>query len=107
MQRVRKYGLAKNKKTAKLEIVIVKKYITITLVLVYKGVSIMLLGTVKWFNTKKGYGFIAPEKGEKDVFVHVTQLEKIGLRRLSDGQRVGYELYDDRGRIAAGNIKVL
>lgn len=67
----------------------------------------MLIGTVKWFNCKKGYGFIEPEASSKDVFVHITQLEKIGLKRLNDGQRVGYELYDDRGRIAAGNIKIL
>ncbi len=67
----------------------------------------MLSGTVKWFNSKKGYGFIEPDASDKDVFVHVTQLEKIGLKRLNDGQRVGYELYDDRGRIAAGNIKIL
>ena len=66
----------------------------------------MLLGTVKWFNNKKGYGFIEPEQGEKDVFVHITQLEKIGLRTLSDGQKIGYDLYDDRGRIAAGNIQI-
>lgn len=67
----------------------------------------MLSGTVKWFNSKKGYGFIEPDASDKDVFVHVTQLEKIGLKKLNDGQRVGYELYDDRGRIAAGNIKIL
>ena len=67
----------------------------------------MLTGTVKWINCKKGYGFIEPETSSKDVFVHITQLEKIGLKRLNDGQRVGYELYDDRGRIAAGNIKIL
>lgn len=67
----------------------------------------MLTGTIKWFNSQKGYGFIAPEASSKDVFLHVTQLEKIGLKRLNDGQRVGYELYDDRGRTAAGNIKVL
>ncbi len=65
----------------------------------------MQFGTVKWFNSKKGYGFIEQESG-KDVFVHVTQLEKIGLKRLDDGQKVGYELYDDRGRTAAGNIKL-
>ena len=67
----------------------------------------MLTGTIKWFNSQKGYGFIASETSNKDVFLHVTQLEKIGLKRLNDGQRVGYELYDDRGRIAAGNVKVL
>ena len=67
----------------------------------------MLKGTVKWFNSKKGYGFIQPESGDKDVFVHITALEKTGLRRLTDGQKVGYDVYDDRGRIAAGNITII
>lgn len=66
----------------------------------------MLKGTVKWFNVKKGYGFIQPENGEKDIFVHITALEKTGLRRLSDGQKVSYDIYDDRGRKAAGNIMI-
>lgn len=64
-------------------------------------------GTVKWFNTKKGYGFIQPEGGNKDVFVHVTALEKTGLRRLFDGQVVSFDIYDDRGRNATGNIIIL
>lgn len=67
----------------------------------------MLKGTVKWFNSKKGYGFISPEAGDKDIFVHITQLEKIGLRHLSDGQEVHFEVYDDRGRSAAGNLQIL
>ena len=67
----------------------------------------MLNGTVKWFNNKKGYGFIQPETGGKDVFVHVTKLEEKGIRKLLDGQKVSYEIYDDRGRIAAGNIEIL
>lgn len=67
----------------------------------------MTKGTVKWFNTRKGYGFISPEGGSKDVFVYITQLEKIGLRHLTDGQKVNFETYDDRGRIAAGNLKIL
>lgn len=67
----------------------------------------MSIGTVKWFNTRKGYGFIQPSSGGKDVFVHVTKLEEKGIRRLYEGQKVGYELYDDRGRIAAGSIKIL
>lgn len=67
----------------------------------------MSTGTVKWFNTRKGYGFIQPSLGGKDVFVHITKLEEIGLRRLYEGQKVEYELYDDRGRTAAGNIVIL
>ena len=67
----------------------------------------MTTGTVKWFNSRKGYGFIQPENGGKDVFVHITKLEEKGLRKLYEGQRVSYELYDDRGRIAAGSIELL
>ena len=67
----------------------------------------MTTGTVKWFNTKKGYGFIEPEDGGKDIFVHITKLEEKGIRRLNDGQKVSYEPYDDRGRIAAGEIQIL
>lgn len=67
----------------------------------------MCTGTVKWFNYKKGYGFIEPENGDKDIFVHITKLEEKGIRRLNDGQKVSYEPYDDRGRIAAGEIVIL
>ena len=67
----------------------------------------MTTGTVKWFNSRKGYGFIQPENGGKDVFVHITKLEEKGLRKLYEVQSVSYEIYDDRGRIAAGNIKLL
>ena len=67
----------------------------------------MKQGNVKWFDCKKGYGFITPDGEVKDVFVHITQLEKIGIRKLFDGQRVSFDIYDDRGRIAAGNLKLL
>lgn len=67
----------------------------------------MHTGTIKWFNFKRGYGFIAPENGDKDIFVHITKLEEKGIKRVTDGQRVAYEPYDDRGRIAAGEIKIL
>ena len=67
----------------------------------------MLFGNTKWYNTQKGYGFIVPDGDSKDIFVHATQLEKIGLRSIATGQRVAYEPYNDRGRIAAGNLKLL
>ena len=64
-------------------------------------------GTVKWFNTTKGYGFIQPEDGGADVFVHVSAVERAGLRSLSEGQRVSYELQKERGKTAAVNLKAL
>ena len=68
----------------------------------------MPTGTVKWFNTTKGYGFIAPEGGGKDVFVHISAVEKSGLTGLADNQNVSLELEDGRdGRQMAGDIKLL
>jgi CspA family cold shock protein len=64
-------------------------------------------GTVKWFNATKGFGFIQPEDGGKDVFVHVSAVERAGLRGLNEGQRVSYELQNERGRTAAVNLKEL
>ncbi len=65
----------------------------------------MANGTVKWFNTTKGYGFIAPEGGSKDVFVHITALERAGLRGLNDGQAVTFVVERDRnGRESATNL---
>ena len=73
----------------------------------FEGEDTLNTGTVKWFNTRKGYGFIQPSDGGKDVFVHITKLEEIGIRHLNDGQKIQYELYNDRGRIAAGNLVLL
>lgn len=65
----------------------------------------MANGTVKWFNATKGFGFIAPAQGSKDVFVHVSALERAGIRQLDDGQAVTYDLENDRnGRESAVNI---
>ena len=62
-------------------------------------------GTVKWFNTTKGYGFIVPEDGQKDVFVHISAVEKAGMRSLTEGQRVTFDVATERGRPAAVNIQ--
>jgi len=67
----------------------------------------MSTGTVKWFNATKGFGFIQPEDGGKDVFVHISAVERAGLRGLNEGQRVQYELQNERGRTAAVNLKPL
>ncbi|GGG71319.1 cold-shock protein [Salipiger pallidus] len=68
----------------------------------------MATGTVKWFNTTKGYGFIAPEGGSKDVFVHISAVERSGLQGLQDNQKVSYELQAGRdGRESAINIELL
>ncbi len=67
----------------------------------------MATGTVKWFNSTKGYGFIAPDDGGKDVFVHVSAVERSGLGRLDEGQKVAYELERDKrsGKEAATNLR--
>ena len=66
----------------------------------------MPTGTVKWFNTTKGYGFIAPEEGGKDVFVHISAVERAGMTGLADDQKVTFELIEGRdGRQMAGELK--
>ena len=63
-------------------------------------------GTVKWFNPTKGYGFIQPSDGGKDVFVHISALERAGLNTLNEGQKVSFELQTERGKTSATNLKV-
>ena len=68
----------------------------------------MATGTVKWFNTTKGYGFIQPDEGGKDVFVHISAVERSGLTGLADNQKVSYELQTGRdGKQSAGNLELL
>lgn len=67
----------------------------------------MAIGTVKWFNATKGFGFIQPEQGGNDVFVHISALKREGIATLNEGQRVSYELASDRGKTSAVDIKVL
>src|SRR5512146_2426108 len=68
--------------------------------------SSMPQGTVKWFNPTKGYGFIQPQEGGKDVFVHISAVERAGLSTLNEGQTVQYELVENRGKTSAENLKV-
>lgn len=67
--------------------------------------NIMASGIVKWFNAQKGYGFIQPSDGGKDVFVHVTAVERSGLGHLVEGQKISYDLATDRGKTSAANLK--
>jgi len=65
----------------------------------------MATGTVKWFNAQKGYGFIKPDDGAKDVFVHITAVQKAGLTGLDENAKVSYELESQRGKTSAENLK--
>ncbi len=66
----------------------------------------MLIGTVKWFNAQKGYGFLQPEDGSKDIFVHISAVERAGLGNLREGQRISYEIErGQQGRVSAVNLK--
>ena len=68
----------------------------------------MLNGTVKWFNTQKGYGFVQPDAGGPDVFVHIAAVQRAGLRELREGDKLTYELITDRrtGKTSAGNLQL-
>ena len=68
----------------------------------------MAMGTVKWFNTQKGYGFIQPDDGQKDVFVHISAVERSGLSSLNEGQKVSFDIVADRrsGKSSADNLRV-
>jgi CspA family cold shock protein len=65
-------------------------------------------GTVKWFNTQKGYGFIKPDGSDKDVFVQITALQQSGMTGLNDNQRISFEMVKDRqGKLSAGNLELI
>jgi cold shock protein len=66
--------------------------------------KLMATGTVKFFNTQKGFGFIQPSDGGKDVFVHISAVERAGMRTLMEGQKVNFEVITERGKQAAGNL---
>ena len=69
----------------------------------------MATGTVKWFNTQKGYGFIQPDDGGKDVFVHISAVERAGMNGLNEGQKIDYEIVADKrtGKSSAANLKAV
>lgn len=67
----------------------------------------MASGKVKWFNSQKGFGFIQPDDGGKDVFVHISAVERAGLSGLKDGQAISYDVQEERGKAAAANLKLL
>jgi len=67
----------------------------------------MATGTVKWFNAQKGYGFIQPDSGSKDVFVHISAVESAGLGSLNEGQKVKYDIAADRGKESAANLQLV
>ena len=66
----------------------------------------MAIGTVKWFNSTKGYGFVQPDNGGKDVFVHISAVERAGLSSLNEGTKVSYEEKENRGKVSAENLRV-
>ena len=66
----------------------------------------MASGTVKWFNPTKGYGFVQPSGGGKDVFIHISAVEKAGLSTLNEGQQISYDIVSNRGKESAENLKV-
>lgn len=74
--------------------------------LVTSGRANVASGTVKWFNPTKGYGFVQPTSGGKDVFVHISAVERAGLSTLNEGQNIEYELVSNKGKESAENIKV-
>jgi CspA family cold shock protein len=71
-----------------------------------KGCKIMAIGTVKWFNPDKGFGFIQPQDGGKDVFLHITAVQAAGLSNVNEAQKVSYDVVTERGKLAAANLKL-
>ncbi|GMW07728.1 MAG: hypothetical protein AMXMBFR8_25240 [Nevskiales bacterium] len=72
---------------------------------IYWSAFYVTTGTVKWFNAQKGYGFIQPSDGSKDVFVHISAVQAAGLPTLNEGQKVSFEVVNERGKPAASNLK--
>ena len=75
--------------------------------LIFKKGKFMLTGKVKWFNYQKGYGFISPDNGTKDIFVHISAIDKSGISSLNENDKVSYDEARNNGKISAANIKLL
>jgi CspA family cold shock protein len=71
------------------------------------GEAIMAVGTVKWFNAQKGFGFIQPDDGSPDVFVHISAVERAGMSNLAEGQKLNFEVVTERGKLAAANLRAV
>jgi CspA family cold shock protein len=84
---------------------VVEKGNNASLICFLKRIYKMAIGTVKWFNTKKGFGFIAPEDGGDDVFVHISAVQKSGIGFLNENDKVSYEIISEKGKKAASNLK--
>jgi CspA family cold shock protein len=67
----------------------------------------MATGTIKWFNQTKGFGFIKPDDGGSDVFVHISAVEKAGIKKMNEGQKISFEIVENKGRSAADNLKIV
>jgi CspA family cold shock protein len=69
--------------------------------------AIMAIGSVKWFNAQKGFGFIQPDDGSPDVFVHISAVERAGMSNLAEGQKLNFEVVTERGKLAAANLRTV
>jgi cold shock protein len=69
--------------------------------------AVMAIGSVKWFNAQKGFGFIQPDNGGPDVFVHISAVERAGMSDLREGQKLSYDVVTERGKLAAGNLRAV
>ncbi|HEX3500881.1 MAG TPA: cold-shock protein [Stellaceae bacterium] len=67
----------------------------------------MAIGTVKWFNAQKGFGFIQPDDGAPDVFVHISAVERAGMSNLAEGQKLNFDVVTERGKLAAANLRAI
>ncbi len=83
------------------------KILTKTFNLLFKKNIMKTTGTVKWFNSTKGYGFVAPENGSKDVFLHISAVQAAGLEGLDDNQKIEFEITSSQGKESATNIKLI